>query len=625
MSEIVALRREKTPISPTRKKRIVWGKLIVLSIFSIYFYVSMEWLFFVTKPSFMDFMPFSTKLGIMLLPALLVAAGSLSFLLLLYAVSFAPWWSKYHRVFLGIGAVLPAVFIAATGLMLVDNFTYTVLGFGIVHTQAILRGFYGLLFLAFLAWVFWRIVRWLWRRYRKNRPDPALQTQLYAAGALLVLSIPLGGNLFLTAKSTGSVLEVGEPDRRPNILLIGSDGLNAGDMSIYGNLPDTTPFLRSLAQDSLLAVNNFPNANFTSGSLVSMFTSKLPTQTRVLYPPDILKGSDAFQHLPGILKRAGYYNAEISVDYYANPNVLNLQDSFVMINGRSDTIGRLYTFSRLYLPENAAYFLSMTGKRISERVFHIFYLRTMPNPYAEVRNKLSNMTDEDRIGQVVSLFRDVNQPLFIHLHLMETHDNETEIYKQGISNFDQHARSLITELDLMGRLENTVVVVYTDHGHLNISHVRVPLMFRFPNGEYAGLITNNTQNLDVAPTLLDYIGIEPPAWMEGKSLIGSSPPASRPIFSAAPNFRTDEDNLMQLDLSKVHPPFYQFGTIEMVICQKWYAASTTSLTWQEGEVDGYPNPCPPKDLPATREAQEVLLAHLEGDGFDVSILEEAFK
>jgi hypothetical protein len=198
-------------------------------------------------------------------------------------------------------------------------------------------------------------------------------------------------------------------------------------------------------------------------------------------------------------------------------------------------------------------------------------------------------------------------------------------YKNGVSNFDQHMRYLMNELEQMGRLEHTVVVVYTDHGYANVSHVRVPLMFRFPNSEHAGQIFHNTQNLDIAPTLLDYIGIDPPDWMAGQSLFLGEPAANRPIFSAAPNYRTDEDNLMQLDLTKVQPPFYQFGIIEMVICQKWYAANTTSLIWEEGEVEQYPNPCQAENLPSTSQAQDIMLTQLKNNGFDISVLEEAFK
>lgn len=610
-----------------------WFELASLTVLSIYFYVFMEWFFYVTKPSFMSLLPFVTRLGILLLPALLFAAVCLGLLLVLFIASRFPGLRRSPRLFLAAGSLVPAAFLATTALMMVDNFTYTIFKFGVVSTKGVLRGMYGLLFLALLA----GFTAWAARRVLKHMAqkslnpagkdsaggilaglEPALKNRLYASAALLALSIPLGGSLFLSTQSANPAIAVGEPTRRPNILLIGSDGVNVDQMSINGNTPDTTPFLREFAEGALLSLNNFTNANITSGSLASMFTGKLPTQTRMLYPPDVLRGNDAFQHLPGILKKAGYYNAEISVDYYADPDMLNLQDGFVMINGRSATIGRLYTASRRFLPENAAYFLSMIAKRLADRLMHIYYLRTMPNPYAEVTQQLSNMSDSDRLGMIRSLFNDIRQPLFIHAHLMGTHTNEDDDYQQGIIEFDQYMRELVNELDQMGRLEETVIILYTDHGHNNSSNVRTPLMFWFPNGEYTRKITSNTQNLDIAPTVLEYMGIQPPTWMAGKSLLQDALPATRPIFTTRPNYRVEIDDRLQLDTSKTKPPFYQFGVVSMIVCQNWYTLETDSLTWKEGEVEGYPTPCKTEDLPSLLQAQELILEQLEKDGFDTT-------
>jgi hypothetical protein len=610
------------PAPPASQNFNAWAKLFPLAVFAVYFYLFLEWLFFVTKPSFMDYLNLGEKLGIWLLPGLIIAGSCLLVLLVFFALGWLLRRTRFHAIFIWLGAIFPSVFFAFTGLMFVDNFTYTVLRFGIIHTQGIQRGLYALAFLIFFAWLYRQVILSLGSRPPAPRLDRQDTLRLIAAALILCISIPFAGNLFATRKPGQSALTPGQPTHRPNILLIGSDGLDATDMSIDGNLPDTTPFLRSFAQNALLSLNNFPNANFTSGSLVSMFTSKLPTQTRMLYPPDILKGSDAFEHLPGMLKKFGYYNAEVSVDYYGDSSVFNLQDSFVMMNGRSDTIGRLYTFSRSYLPEDAAYFLSMISKRLSDRIFHIFYLRSMPNPYAEVRQKLNNMSDEDRVGQIISLFSDINQPLFIHAHLMGTHTNETQIYHQGIREFDDNMHHLVDELGQMGRLENTLIVVYTDHGFGNVSHVRLPLLFHFPNAAYTGTLSSNTQNMDIAPTILTYLGVQPPQWMNGQSLIDAQLPANRPIFSAAPNFRADEDNLMQLDLTKINPPYYQFGSIEMVVCQNWYELNTTNFTWQQGEVEDYSSACPPTDLPTLSAAQQMILARLKQDGFDTASLEK---
>jgi hypothetical protein len=113
--------------------------------------------------------------------------------------------------------------------------------------------------------------------------------------------------------------------------------------------------------------------------------------------------------------------------------------------------------------------------------------------------------------------------------------------------------------------------------------------------------------------------------MTGQSLLRDEPPVNRPIFSAIPNFRTtNEINWLQLDTSKIKPPFYQFGIIDMVICQKWFSVNTTLLQWQEGEIQGYPTPCDPGSLPDHEQAQQILLDQLRTDGFDVTSLEASF-
>jgi hypothetical protein len=615
------------PVSNLKKKKLnAWGGLLTAAVLSAYFYVFMEWLFYVTKPSFMDLMSLWTKLGILLSNGLLFAGVSLLLLVLLYLVSLAPWWSRHWKVFLGLGALIPAAFLAFTGLMLIDNFTYTVFQFGIVSTEGFLRGVYGLVFIALLVWFFRSVYQSVVGYSRKKRTSSSLRAQYYAGAGLLLLSVPFIVTLFVSNNPSNPTLTNEAADIHPNILLVGSDGLNAEHMSLYGYEKDTTPFLREFAQDALISQNNFPNATVTAGSLVSMFSSKLPTETRMLYPPDIVKGTDAFQHLPAILKKEGYYNADITVNYYGDSSILNLQDSFVITNERSATIGRLYTFSRSYLPEDVAYFLSTIMKRLSDRLFHIYYLRDMPNPYAEVNQVLNDMGDQDRVDQAITFFRNVQQPLFVHVHMMGTHIDNMEDYDDVVAEFDGYMHNLVEQLENIGELDETLIIVYTDHGIGNVSNLRVPLLFRFPNGELTGTLTHNTQNLDIAPTILDYIGIDPPEWMEGRSLLAGEPPLDRPIFSAAPNYRDhNEEGWLELDQSLIKPPFYQFGTIGMVVCQNWYAVNTAELTWEEAVISAYPSPCDVEDLPERAEAQRMMLDRLQTDGFDTSTLEAALR
>jgi hypothetical protein len=582
------------------------------------------WLFLVTKPSFMDLMQLGQKVGILSLSVLATAVAGLLVLIVLFALSLLPWWSRRWKIFYFLGGILPASFFAATILTLVDNFTYTVFKFGILTSNGIQRGIYGFIFLLLWAGCAAWVYRRLSRQSRRKRVSSSLKVQISLAAAILVVAGISGAVFYHSSKQANPVAATGTAVRHPNILLIATDGLDADHTSVYNSATNTTPFLKTFAQSTLLSENNFPNANETAGSLVSLFTGRLPEATRTLYPPDILKGSDAFEHFPEILKSQGYYNAEISVDYYADMTNLNLQDSFVMVNGRSTTLGSLYTLSREIIPEDAAYFLSSVAKGLSDRILHMYYIRTISNPYSEVILPMETTTDQDRIDQLMGLFQTVHQPLFVHVHMMGTHGDSWDNYDQEVAAYDGYMKQVIDGLNRMGKLDQTMIIVYTDHGFQDVTNVRIPLMIRFPNGEYAGKITNNTQNLDIAPTILDYLGIQPPSWMTGQSLLKGEPPADRPIFSAAPNYRSgNAKNELQLDLSKIQPPFYQFGTIGMVVCQKWYTLDTAHLTWQQGDIQGYPTPCAAASLPSQAQAQQSIVDMLKANGFDVSALEPA--
>jgi hypothetical protein len=97
--------------------------------------------------------------------------------------------------------------------------------------------------------------------------------------------------------------------------------------------------------------------------------------------------------------------------------------------------------------------------------------------------------------------------------------------------------------------ENTVIVLIADHGesfgqHGKLGHgwapyqelVRVPLIFRFPEGRWAGRrVSQPVRMVDVMPTLLDIAGAPVPPGLVGRSLTplmeGSSDDGPRPIFA----------------------------------------------------------------------------------------------
>jgi arylsulfatase A-like enzyme len=639
-------------MTQSSKPSLSWLQLFIQSILSIYAYLFMEWLFFATKPSFMDTMSFGDKLEIFLLAGFVLVELTIPLLVIFRILGLIPGPTQKWQVFQFIGAALPAFFYATTCLLMVDNFTNTLFKFGTVTSKGVFRGGYAILLIILFA-VWYRQVIRIIRTSPISAPGEIEQStkprtfswqrfQVWLGISLLALSLGFG-LVRISEKIRPAVEAAGRIKRQPNIILLGGEGVVAKHMSLYGYDRDTTPRLRQLAETGLLAENNFTNASHTTGSVFSILSGKYPAQTRVLYSPNILQGEDAYQHLPGILQRSGYLSYQITFPYYIDAYDVNLQEGFDEVNGRTIDQGEIFLQARRFHLEEVGYFLPRLYERITSRLLHIFYIRSMPDPYSYVIQAVNpdqqpQLNDQERIRQLTHLLLS-DQPVFVHVHMMGTHggefyprrrvfsvgENQTtewmpDFYDDAILDFDAYIGELLTSLQNNDLLDQTVIVIYSDHADQWRSDDKIPLLFHFPNGEYTSRIKNNTQNLDIAPTLLDYLGLEKPGWMPGQSLLQGEPPLLRPMISARYVGEVCEGWWCTLDTRLVRPPFYQFGSIQLVVCQGMYTLNLNTQILAEAKVDGHTAPCAADQIPTDAKAREIIKEHLQTYGFDVASL-----
>lgn len=130
-------------------------------------------------------------------------------------------------------------------------------------------------------------------------------------------------------------------------------------------------------------------------------------------------------------------------------------------------------------------------------------------------------------------------------------------YYASVSYADAQLGKVLDALDELGLRENTIVVLWGDHGwklgdhhawskHTNFEiDVQVPLIISAPDLDQAGLQTESFAELvDLYPTLCDLAGIETPDHLEGISLVpvlkdpGTN--SRKEAFSIFPRDRTDE-------------------------------------------------------------------------------------
>jgi hypothetical protein len=447
---------------------------------------------------------------------------------------------------------------------------------------------------------------------------------------------------FSSLVTSGAVQASIRQKKFPNILLLMSDGLSADNLSLYGYARKTTPFIsKYIKGKALFCENAFPNAANTAGSTASILSGKLPTQTRLYYPPEILRGKDAYEHLPGILRAYGYKNVDISVRQFADAYDLNMRNSFDSANDRKSPHMSSQTWLITLLGQNTNYFLEQTFERFGNRLMYCLGIIDFVDSFDNVTGeKISeSFSDEVQIERFFSFIQANKEPFFTHLHLFGTHGEKfvprkrifskgkdqpevfmRDFYDDAILDFDRRVEEIINKLEAIGKLKDTIIVIGTDHGMRFQSGIRIPLLFLFPGDNPAGRISTNAQNLDIAPTLLDYLGIPKPAWMRGESLLKSSPDRYRPIFSGEVNPYIISYGVWKVDESKNLPPFYSLGIVNVTVCDTNYRLDLSKKEITVSVIKNHTDPCPDHETLSLSEIKSLIAAHLKENGYDVSSL-----
>lgn len=616
---------------------------LLLAPLALYIYCLFEWLFLSTSISHIAELDFGTRVEALLraplpfLPPLIAVQAVLSIV------------SAFHPKLRSLAILPAAVILGLLAFILIDNFTYTVFRFGVLRTGSVTRTAYAILLPLLMGAIGWK----LHERLASVRRWPASLALAGAVATLLISAIPArsaadplsgptrerNGLEWATAtplsqaEGAGSSSRTGESP--PNILFLASDGLDASNLSVYGYSRETTPYLQKLAAESLFFENPFSNVGRTHGSLVALLTGRLPTRTKVIFPPTILKGEDSYRHLPGLLRTHGYTTLQLGMRHYADAEDANMLGAFDAANYRWEDL--LTHWVAIGEGEAKTFRMAMV-ERAEERILHAFGVREMVDSFGHVAGERINpyWSDERRVATLIDAFRELPEPWFIHVHLLDSHccgqvpnndhfhegrdgeEKERDVRDNAIREADGHIETLLETLRREGQLERTIVVISSDHTEVWGTSDRVPLLIRFPAAGLTGSVPTNVQLVDVAPTILDYLGLEIPQWMDGLSLLRwrEIDPA-RPVFSieeisrarksVAPRFSAVIDG---------GAPNYGAGSAMVIVGDQWQKITLDDGTIRSGVVRDHTRPG------AARldqgEALNLLREHLGAEGFRIN-------
>lgn len=611
-----------------RKKKLVLKSnkdfsIMSIPLFSISVFIFSEWLFMVTKPSFMSGMTFFDKLNILFLSNSVLI---FCFLLpLLFCILFVEKIFRIKKLFKLFATAISSFILTCLVLLLIDNFTYTIFSFGVVTTRSIFR----LAYLFFLIYVFFKI-------FKKAR-KLIINVYFYKICILLIIFLFLYFIYFIFSnKSNFESIQLdlkSGRDSYPNIVFITPDGVNASSMSMYGYERKTTPHIDELAKTSLVANNMFTNSGSTLGSIISLFTGKYPMTTRVmLNPPDILVNKNTIEHLPMILRSLGYigyqYSWVPSVDVFSANMVLG----FNYANGRNEINNNLFNLFNKYFSSNTSYFISELFYKLLFRYQHILFINDMDNIDELIAGEISNFKDSEKFNKLIDNIQESSSPVFGHVHWLGTHglkfyptqrifsinknmDDQSEwdddFYDDSIYEFDYAVGEFIKQLKEINEYDNTIIVITSDHGKKWTTDNRIPLLIHFPNNDYSSrVVDNNVQMIDIAPTLLNYLGLKIPEWIQGDSILELNSNSEKLIFHAH-----SSDSFKRKAFNPVFNQFVGFGA---VYCNNWYHLNLQNGSFSVKLVEGAKEYC--TNSIADENVYNILINKLLEFGFDVSSL-----
>ena len=334
------------------------------------------------------------------------------------------------------------------------------------------QGLYGLLFFVGAAEV---------EGVRRNLP---LFTALhpYRSGKILGLVLdergenPFANRTEISAKQQDTTVRLKFAKDAPNVLLVVTDSLRAKELQAD---PTLVPNLMAWAENGSLSLDAYSTSNCTHFSFYSMFTGKLPT---------------GFGQARRSMSTVGMLR-----DFEANGYAISTAEANPL---------DLYDLASFLLPKTTERFIA-----------------------AEQGARSNDQAVTSQTSRIIEAAANSNQPFFHLAYYFGTHypydatfgDNDVgghTKYLASIRAFDEEIGKLRQALGKSGLLDNTVIIITSDHGEefldtgrighasrLSDEQVKIPMLIIAQQQAKADPASVRS-HLDLAPYILQTVGVE---------------------------------------------------------------------------------------------------------------------
>ena len=367
----------------------------------------------------------------------------------------------------------------------------------------------------------------------------------------------------------------------PNVLLIVLDTVRADRLSLYGHFRDTTPNLKRLAERGVRFNQARAAASWTLPSHAAMFTGRWPSELDVerrgwldrAYPTLAERLRDAGHATAGFVANPFFCGWESGLsrgfqhydDYSINPGEILRSSSVGWFLARGERrlqflLGRDVDsgvaqdidldFSRKDAKEINREFLSWLSRNGSRPFFAFLNFFDAHDPYLLPPGVVPRFRAEPLTIPEMVLLRD-----WVRLDKSTITPDQAKLaidaYDECLAELDNQIGVLLDELEARGVLDDTLLILTSDHGeqfgeHGRFGHglslydeeTRVPLLIVPPNRASAGRVIDDPVSLaDLPATVLDLLGLETGSPFPGGSLASTWTDRPQPISSAYSELR----------------------------------------------------------------------------------------
>ncbi len=340
--------------------------------------------------------------------------------------------------------------------------------------------------------------------------------------------------------------------KMPNVIFLLTDDQRWDSLGCMGNPIAKTPNIDRLASNGVIFDNNFVTTSICASSRASIFSGQYMRRHKIYDFSTDFSPSALSQTYPIIMRDAGYRIGfigkwgvgnnlpEKEFDYFKG--FPGQGQYFHIENGKqvhlTNIMGRQAIEFLDGCSKNKPFCLSISFKapHVQDEDPRQFLYDTIHKElFKDITIPVPKMADPKYFNALPDFLKNTEgrERWKILFSTPEKYQEMVKGYYRLIYGVDEVVKKIIDELNKLKLDSNTIIILSSDNGFFlgerGLSHkwfmyeesIRTPLIIydpRFPENLRGKRMKEMTLNIDIAPTILDLIGLDIPTTMQGNSL-----------------------------------------------------------------------------------------------------------